>query len=89
MEAASDAIKKREEFTNESNKIRAELHENELRLTKREDVIERQAESLQQRENSVRQQQQEIKKRLHNVDLKDKQLSGIIAQQKNQLLKIN
>ncbi len=88
LQAAAEAIKKREEFTIESNKIRAELHENELRLTKREDVVERQAESLQQRENTLRQQQQEVKKRLYNVDLKDKQLSSIMAQQKNQLLKI-
>lgn len=88
LEAASEAIKKREEFTIESNKIRADLHETEMRLTKREDVVERQAENLQQRENTLKQQQQEVKKRLYNVDLKDKQLSSIIAQQKNQLLKI-
>ncbi len=88
IEAAAEAIKKREEFTFESNKIRAEQHENEMRLTKREDVIERQAENLQQRENTLKQQQQELKKRLYNIDLKDKQLSTVMAQQKNQLLKI-
>ena len=38
IEAAAEAIKKKEQFTAESNKIRAELHETEMRLTKREDV---------------------------------------------------
>lgn len=88
LAAAEDAIKKREEFTREFNKMRAELHESELRLSKREDVVERQAENLQQRENTVRQQQQEVKKRLNTVDTKDKELSSVLAQQKNQLLKI-
>lgn len=88
LQAASESIKKREEFTIEFNKVKSELHENEMRLSKREDVVERQAENMQQRENSLKQQQQEVKKRLYNVDLKDKQLSSIMAQQKNQLLKI-
>ena len=88
IDAAAETIKKRELFTNESNKIRAELHENEMRLTKREDTLDRQAEMLQQRERSLKQQQQETEKRLHNIGLKEKQISVLMAQQKNQLLKI-
>jgi ribonucrease Y len=88
LEAASEAIKKKEEFTIECNKIRSDLHETELRLSKREDIVERQTENLQQRENILKQQQQEVKKRLYNADVKDKQLTSMIAQQKNQLLKI-
>ena len=88
IDAAAEAIKKREQVTSEANKVRAELHETEMRLTKREDVIDRQAETLQQRENAIKQQQQEQKRRLHNIDIQEKQLSSLIAQQKNQLLKI-
>jgi ribonuclease Y len=88
IEAAAEAIKKKEEFTAEANRIRAELRENEGRLTKREDVIERQTEMLQQQEKNLKQQEQEVDRRLRNVELKDKQLSVLIAQQKNQLLKI-
>jgi ribonuclease Y len=88
IEAAADAIKKREEFTGEANRIRAELRENEQRLSKREDVMERQTEMLQQQEKNLKQQEQEVDRRLRNVELKDKQLSVLIAQQKNQLLKI-
>ncbi|MFZ2148463.1 MAG: ribonuclease Y [Sedimentisphaerales bacterium] len=88
IDAASETIKKKEQFTNEANKIRAEQHETEMRLTKREDSLDRQTELLQQREKALKQQQQEIDRRLHNIGLKEKQLSVLMAQQKNQLLKI-
>jgi ribonuclease Y len=88
IDAAADVIKKKEEFADEANKIRAELRETELRLTKREDTVERETELLLQREKVLKKQEQEVDKRLRNIDLKDKQLSTLIAQQKNQLLKI-
>jgi len=88
IDAAAETIKKKEEFASEVNKIRAELRETETRLTKREDSLERQAELLQQREKALKQQEQEVDRRLHNIELKDKQLSSLLAQQKNQLLKI-
>jgi ribonuclease Y len=88
LDAAAEAIKKREEATSEANKIRAELHETEMRLTKREDALDRQAETFQQREKVLKQQQQEVNRRSQNIDSQEKQLSTLIAQQKNQLLKI-
>jgi ribonuclease Y len=88
IDAAAEAIKKKEEFTGEANKIRAELHETEMRLAKREDGLERQAELLQQQGKTLRQQEQEANRRARNMELKEKQLSVLIAQQKNQLLKI-
>ncbi len=88
IDAAAEAIKKREQFTSEADKIRAELHETEMRLTKREDAIDRQVELLQQREKGLKQKEQEIDRRLHNVGVREKQLSVVMAQQKNQLLKI-
>jgi ribonuclease Y len=88
IDAAAETIKKREEFAAEANKTRAELHETEMRLTKREDGLDRQNEMLQQREKALKQQQKEVDKRVHNIGLKEKQLSVLMAQQKNQLLKI-
>jgi ribonuclease Y len=88
IDAAAETIKKREEFATEANKMRAELHEVEMRLTKREDGLERQADLLAQRENTLKQQQKETERRTHNIGLKEKQLSVLMAQQKNQLLKI-
>jgi ribonuclease Y len=88
IDAAAETIKKREEFAAEANKMRAELHENEMRLTKREDALDRQAEQLSGRENTLKEQQKEVERRTHNIGLKEKQLSVLMAQQKNQLLKI-
>jgi ribonuclease Y len=88
VDAKEETIKKREEFAAEANKARAELHEHEMRLTKHEDALDRQAELLAQRENTLKQQQTEVDRRVHNIGLKEKQLSVLMAQQKNQLLKI-
>ncbi len=88
IDAAAETIKKREQLNAEANKTRGELHETEMRLTKREDTLDRQAEMLQQRENALKQQQKEVERKLRNIDLKEKQLSVLMAQQKNQLLKI-
>jgi len=88
IEAAAETIKRKEQFAAEANQIRAELHEVEARLNKREDALNRQAEALQQREEELKLQDKEIERRLLNVANKEKQISIIMAQQKNQLLKI-
>ncbi len=88
IEAAAETIKKKEKFTDEVNKIRATLHETEMRLIKREDAIDRQVETLQHREKELKHQEQELDRKLHNAELKEKQLSALMVQQKNQLLKI-
>jgi ribonuclease Y len=88
IDAAAESIKKKEQFTAETNQIRAELHELEMRLSKREDALDRQAELFQQQERGLKQQEKEVERRLHNIDSKEKQLSILTAQQKNQLLKI-
>jgi ribonuclease Y len=88
IDAAAETIKRKEELTSEANKVRADLHETEMRLSKREDVLDRQAEQLHQRDNRLKQLEKELDKRFHNIGLKEKQLSVLMAQQKNQLLKI-
>jgi ribonuclease Y len=88
IDAAAEAIKKKEEFTNEANKIRDELHEAEMRLSKREDSLERQTEMNLQKEKTLKKQQQEADRKMHSIGLREKQLSVLMAQQKNQLLKI-
>jgi len=88
IDAAAENIKKKEQFTAETSQIRAELHETEMRLSKHEDTLDRQAELLQQREAALKQQAKEADRRLHNINSKEKQLSVLMTQQKNQLLKI-
>ena len=89
IEAASESIKRKEQFTEECNKVRSELREIELRLTKREDTIDRQVEQMQQREKLLKAQEKEIDQKMDNVIDKEKQLSNMMVQQKNQLLKIS
>ena len=88
IDAAAETIKKKEQFGEEANKTRAELRETEVRLSKREDTLDRQVELVHQREKALKQQEKEVERRLHNISNKDKQLSVLMAQQKNQLLKI-
>ena len=88
LDAAAEVIEKKERFTSEANQIRVELRETESRLAKREDTLDRQTELLTQREKALKQQQQDMDARLHNINAKEKQLAILMAQQKNQLLKI-
>jgi ribonuclease Y len=88
IEASEEIVKKRDQFNGEVNQIRAELRDTERRLTKREDVLDRQTDQLQQRENAVKNQRDEVQRKLQSLDSKDKQVSLLMAQQKNQLLKI-
>ncbi|MGA2071334.1 MAG: Rnase Y domain-containing protein, partial [Sedimentisphaerales bacterium] len=89
IEAAAETIKKKEQFTGEANQIRAELRETELRLTKREDTLDKQVEQIRQKEKTIEEQNKEAERRISNLDLKDKHLTAVIAQQKNQLLKMS
>jgi ribonuclease Y len=88
IEAAAEAIKKKEQFTVEANRLRAEIRETELRLTKREDVLDKQNEQIRLKEKTLEEQNKEAERRISTIDLKDKQLTAVIAQQKNQLLKM-
>ncbi len=50
LDAAAEAIEKKEQFTTEANQIRGELRETTTRLSFREDALARQSEQLQQKE---------------------------------------
>lgn len=88
LDAAAENIKMKEQFNAEANKTRAELRDTENRLSKREDNLDRQTEMLRQQENAVKNQQKEVDRRTDNISQKEKQLTTLLAQQKNQLLKI-
>jgi ribonuclease Y len=89
LDAASEAIKKKEEMTAEAQRVRGELREAEQRLSKREDMLEKQVELVEQRENSAKNLEKENQRRLEGIGEKEKQLAAMLTQQKNQLLKIS
>jgi ribonuclease Y len=88
VDAAADTIKLKEKATAEANQIRAEIREIEMRLTKREDTLDRQAALMKEEERSLKQQKRDAEIKLQNITKKEKQLNNLLAQQKNQLLKI-
>jgi len=88
IDAAAEAIKKKEQFTEQANQVRAELREMEARLSKREDVLDRHNETLQQQEKALKQQEKELNRKMQDAAEKEKQLTSILTQQRNQLLKI-
>jgi len=88
IDAAAEAIKRKEEFTLECNQVRAELREMESRLSKRDDFLDRQAEQVQSREKTLKNQEKELERRFQGVETREKEVSSLLAQQKNQLLKI-
>ena len=88
VDAAEETIKKKEKFSAEADKIRAELRETEMRLAKREDLLERETESLLKQDKNLKERDKDLQRRLRNLDLKEKELTSVITQQKNQLLKI-
>jgi ribonuclease Y len=89
LEATAEALRKKEEVTAEINQAKAELREAEKRFAKHEDAIDRQNELLAQREKALQQSENNVKNRTHQLDEREKEIGNIIAQQKNQLLKIS
>ena len=88
LEVAEEVIKKREEFSTEVNQMQSQLRSQERRLSKREDVLDRQGEQLGQREKQLRESERDLNRKKQSCEAKSKQLSNLVAQQKNQLLKI-
>jgi len=88
VEASQELLKRREEYNAEVNQTRNEIRETERRLSKREDTLDRLTEQLQQREAGVKSQRDEVQKKIQGLDAKDKQLSLLLAQEKNTLLKV-
>jgi len=88
VDAAAETIKLKEKATAEANQIRAEIREIEMRMTRREEALDKQAALLKEDELSVKQQKKDADIKLQNISKKEKQLNHLVAQQKNQLLKI-
>ena len=88
LEVAAETIKKKEVIAAEVDQTRSKLREQERRLSKREDVLDRQATQLAQHEKQLRETEREVNRTKQSCEAKSKQLSNLMAQQKNQLLKI-
>lgn len=88
LDAASEIIKKKEKFTSEMAETQNQLRNQENRLSKREDVLDREGEELRDREKQFKNSEKELERKDHIIEVKNRELSKVITQQKNQLLKI-
>lgn len=89
LDAASEIIRKREEFSNEVATKEAQIQKQELQLEKMKDALERQQEQIEQRDKQLKNLEKDLQRKIESVDNKNRELSSLIVQQKNQLLKIS
>ncbi len=87
-EAKSEFITRRNEFDEETKNAKAELRNEEKRISKREDLINQKMEMLVIKERSADAAERAIKEREKSLVAKDRHLNELIAQQKSQLLKV-
>jgi ribonuclease Y len=88
IEAAGDTIKKKEKFTAELNQSLSQLREKESRLSKKEGLLDRDQDQLRQQEKQLKQTESDLNKKNQSMEDRKKELSAVLTQQKNQLLKI-
>ena len=88
LDAARDVMAKKEVFTKEVEQTQEKLREKELTLSKQEDALSRKSDQLDQRDQQLKQGNKELNQKKQSCDARAKHLSSLIAQQKNQLLKI-
>ncbi|MFA7237930.1 MAG: ribonuclease Y [Phycisphaeraceae bacterium] len=88
LDAQKELITKREAFEKESTQVRNELKENERRLTKREDNLDRKLDVLSTKEKNLDAQEDRIKQMQKEIAGKSEELDGVISQQRDQLLRI-
>jgi ribonuclease Y len=88
LDAASEMMKKREDFATETNAREKELRIQELELDKKKDALERQQDAIKQQTNQLNQKDRELDRQINTYNNRNKELANVMVQQKNQLLKI-
>jgi ribonuclease Y len=86
--AEEEFINRRERFDAQTESARNDLRAEEKRLAKREDSLDSKLEAVAQKEKLIENGQKALVERENGLAKKDRQLSDLIAQQKQQLLKV-
>ena len=89
IEAKSELISLREKFEKETQNTRGELRDVEKRLDKREDTLDRKLDTLSTKERSLETQQKKLAERESVLGHKEAEIDGMVAQQKEQLVRIS
>ena len=88
LDAAAEMMKKREQFAAETSTKEKELRNQESLLSKREDSVERRNEQITHRERKLTEGEKELVTKTQSVEERTRELTSLVTQQKNQLLKI-
>src|SRR5690554_1459622 len=88
LDAAAELIKRRDEANEEFNQTRNELREQERRLSRREDVNQRQAEQVDAKEKKLTNLEKDLQNRQKHIQVRETELNEVTAEQRKMLLKI-
>jgi ribonuclease Y len=88
VETKATFLARQEEFEKEAASTRNEIREAEKRLDKREDQLERKLDMLGIKERNVEKAEGKIQERSTQIEQKEKEIDDLLAQGRNQLLKI-
>jgi len=89
LDAKTHSLKLREEADKEFEKIRNELRQTERQLTKKENYLDRQTESYNDKKQHVDKLQKKITQKEQDLANKDSQLTKTLSEQRAILLKIS
>jgi len=88
VDGKAEYLKIKETAEKETDAMRKEMREQEQRLQKREDILDRKLDTLGIKEKNLDNLQTSLNDRKKNVEAKEKQLDDTLAQQKDVLLRI-
>lgn len=89
LHAKQDQLKARDTFEREQEVGRRKLEELEVRLSKREDLVDRKLDTLSVKEKSLEDQEKRVNQRERQIVTKDEQLTKVLTEQREQLLRIS
>lgn len=89
IEAKDRLYREKQEFEEQTRNQRQELQNMEKRLLQKEEALERRMDGLDRREQELQSREEGVKTQVKDVQQKQSQLEGLIAEQKNQLEKIS
>jgi len=89
IEAKDEYLRRREAFDSDTAEARKELHAEERRLAKREDLIDQKMETIAAKERSVEVAERAVAEKERSMVQKDRQLTDLIGQQREELLRIS
>ncbi len=87
--AQEEALRLKKEAEDSVSQRKNELHQQEMRLLKREQKIDKKKELIDQKELELLQKEKKLQKRYSRLDLREKEIDSIIAEQHTMLEKIS